>query len=149
MSGETHSTIYDPRVEHLYMRAHALARTGRYPSAALMRTSGHLPSAADSPSLHAGLAAVLEQSGDLNGRPARICQERRKLHPKNPHYCTGAGEPALYAWVRHRPGRSSGALTVPLDGKMPPALVPIPPPLVAVARAVRSTEVLPSKILAG
>jgi tetratricopeptide (TPR) repeat protein len=140
VSSENHSTMDDPRVERLYMLAHAFLEHGDTPGC-IEAYQQALALAYDSPSLHAGLAAVLEGTGDLNGA-LREYSKAQQLNPKNPHYVKALDN------LRQRIGSTStrplsGALTVPLNGKLPPPPQPIPAALVAVARAVRSSEVSP------
>ena len=131
-------SIDDPRVERLYLRAHALLERGDVP-ACIDAYQQALALAFDSPSLHAGLAAVLEGSGDLQGALLEY-SKAQKLHPRNPHYARAIeGLRARLGATRTRP--LAGVLTAPLDNRLPPAPAPIPASLLAVARAVRSSEV--------
>ena len=98
--------------------------------------------APDLASLHAGLGAVLEGAGDLAGAYTAYSRAQR-LHPRNPRF----GRAVTRLRSRLGGGKTrplAGAMTVPLDGKMPQAPEPIPAALVGVARAVRSSEVSPA-----
>jgi tetratricopeptide (TPR) repeat protein len=132
--------IAETWVEHLYLQAQTLLGQGDVPGAiAAYRRAIQI--ADGSPTLHAGLAATLDQAGDLNGA-LREYLRAQQLNPINPTYAR-----AIESLRRRLGGMQTrglaGAVTVPLDGKLPPAPDPIPAALIAVARAVRSNEVSP------
>jgi|GEM_PF-1750721 len=135
------STPDDPRVEKLYFRARALLDGGDV-SGAIATYQEALILAPDLASLHAALGAVLDGVGDLTGALNSYTRAQR-LHPRNPRFARATA--SLHARIgsgRTRP--LAGAMTVPLDGKMPEAPDPVPAALVGVARAVRSSEVSPA-----
>lgn len=137
MKGESNTTA-DQRVEQLYFRAHTLLERGDVPGC-IAAYQEALTLAPDLASLHAGLGAVLEGAGDLTGALNSYTRAQR-LHPRNPRFARATT--SLHARIGSGKTRSlAGAMTVPLDGRMPEAPDPVPAALVGVARAVRSSEV--------
>lgn len=140
MNAEIPRTIDDPCVERLYLRAHARLERGDVPGC-IEAYQQALELAFDSPSLHAGLAAVLEGAGDMQGALHEY-SKAQKLNPRNPQYLKSIEQiRARIGAMQTRP--LAGAMTVPLAGKLPPPPEPVPASLVAVARALRSNDVSP------
>ena len=82
---------------------------------------------------------MLERAENLAGA-LREYVTAQQLNPRNPHYNRAIEN------LRTRVGAMqtrplAGVVTAPLDGKLPPPPRPIPPSLVAMARALRSSEV--------
>lgn len=128
-------------MERLYLQARAHLERGNVPGcvSALEQALALVP---DSAALHGDLAAVLEGAGDLNGALREYVAAQR-LNPQNPRHARAIER------IRARIGRMqtrplAGVMTAPLEGKLPPAPAPIPSSMVAVARALRSSEVLPA-----
>jgi Flp pilus assembly protein TadD len=131
----------DQQVEGHLLRARALLEEGNVP-AAIDACEQALAIAPHMPALHATLAAVLEGADDLQGA-LREYMAALKLNPREARYARAV----VSLRVRLGNGQTrplAGAVTMPLSRRpLPPPPAPIPPSVVAMVRALRSTEVAP------
>ena len=136
------ATGTDQQVEGYLLRARAFLERGNVP-AAIDACEQALALAPDVPALHATLATILEGADDLQGA-LREYTAALRLNPRETRYARAV------AGLRVRLGQNqtrplAGSVTMPLAGRLlsPPPSAPIPPGVMAMARALRSTEVAP------